>query len=452
MFQFLFRRFSKPSAPPPSARLRLRLGCEMLEDRLTPSAASFYWAGNGSNGYGDPANWYSSGNFDPNHLVPISGDSVFVASGGGFTVPADYTFDWFVASSDFMGTIELQDNTTIGSLYMGGGNLAMVGSSGSGNDLFVTQNFVFTKGNLNSSANTGTVHLQGIPSAAIGTDAGTVITGSTLSVEYGTTLKYAMGTIAFSNQATILTYAGSNFVPIDLDAVQVGQGFIHVNQPLQMTNGAIVFEGYVIQNVDSKIPILVRQTGTLIITKSCAISGTLNVNEPGSASLGMVAGNIVVSNGVGITLEHGLSMSGGTFSSVHPAGYTGARTIYITGNISVSGGTIVELGSNADSQCSAFSVTGNVYFAGGEFKAKVNGTQNSVERDLWICSGKFKIAAAATITPIVLYATPANVVGRTWDVIQATGLFFDATLPATIAGWEFLPVGNGQNLTLRKKP
>ena len=67
--------------------------------------------------------------------------------------------------------------------------------------------------------------------------------------------------------------------------------------------------------------------------------------------------------------------------------------------------------------------------------------------------GKYKIAAAATITPTVLYAMPENVVGRTWDVVFADGGFIDATLPATEVGVsEFLPMGNGKNLTIRKKP
>lgn len=123
----------------------------------------------------------------------------------------------------------------------------------------------------------------------------------------------------------------------------------------------------------------------------------------------------------------------------------------MTEGMTVTGGTI-GLSPNDNTKFCALSVSGDVRFDGGTFKTKVNGTLNSVERDLWICTGRFKIAAAATITPSVQYATPANVVGRTWDVVVADGGFFDNTLPATVAGvWEFLPVGNGTNLTIRKK-
>ena len=130
----------------------------MLEDRLTPSAGVFYWTGATTGGYGDAANWYVNGS--PGHSSPETGDEVYVGNGSvssTFTVPAAYTFAKLATSSSFTGTIGLQDETSVGILYMQGGNIAMVGSSGSGNDFYVTSSFSFTGGNLNSSINTGTV-------------------------------------------------------------------------------------------------------------------------------------------------------------------------------------------------------------------------------------------------------------------------------------------------------
>ena len=161
----------------------------MLEERVNPSPASFYWYGANANGYSDAANWYVPGYHD--HDMPVSGDYLYVGNGmvsSDFTVPAAYTFQSLVTSTAYSGTISLQDETTIDIFYTQGGNIEMVGSSSSGNDLYVAWSLYFTGGNLNSGANLGTVHLTGSSTAGAEAYVGsmyqpTLGLGSTLSAE-----------------------------------------------------------------------------------------------------------------------------------------------------------------------------------------------------------------------------------------------------------------------------
>ena len=133
----------------------------MLEDRLTPSAGSFYWMGVNNKGYSDVANWYKNAD----HSLPLSGDQIFVGNGSvssSFTVPSAYAFSSLTLAASFTGTVTVPDDLSVGSLTISGGNPVQGGSAGAGgNDLFVTQTLSFTGGTLNSGGNFGTVHITG---------------------------------------------------------------------------------------------------------------------------------------------------------------------------------------------------------------------------------------------------------------------------------------------------
>ena len=102
----------------------------MLEDRITPTGASFYWTGATANGYGDVANWYAPGYHD--HDIPVSGDYIFLANGwvtSDVTIPNACAFAGISSSQDYSGTITLQDETSTQTLYFQGGSIGMAGSS-----------------------------------------------------------------------------------------------------------------------------------------------------------------------------------------------------------------------------------------------------------------------------------------------------------------------------------
>ncbi len=400
----------------------------MLEDRLTPSAGTFYWMGANTNGYGDTANWYRNAD----HSLPVSGDQVFVANGSvsnDFTVPSTYTFSGLHLAHGFSGTVSLQDETSVGQLDVYDGSIAMVGSSGSGNDLYVTSSFTFTGGNLNSSSNTGTVHIQGISTATIGTDSGKVTTGSTLKVESGTTLWYANGTIAFGNEAILQSCFGSVIKPSYPDG-DVGD-FVQVNQQLPaprfLVDGEVTLKNNTIQGY------LVTTNGDLRITKSITINGN---NNTGVAALGMNAGKITLTTDITLTLVQGFSMSGGIFQTKEAAGaiYLDELTVHIVGNATVTGGTI-QLYSNTNDEYMRLAVDGDTNVTGGTFLARLDGATDSTRCDSWTCTGIFEFTCAFTITPT---ASQSGISDRSWSVIEAAGGLSGEYDPTTSSGWNFL--------------
>jgi len=128
----------------------------------------------------------------------------------------------------------------------------------------------------------------------------------------------------------------------------------------------------------------------------------------------MLGGEIVIDNGLTLTVENGFTMAGGTFSTVShwEPGLATEETVYIRGNMRVLDGTLTLGFAIAEKQFGAVQVIGDVYFEAGEFKAKVNGTPTSAERDLWTCAGTFTIKAAAKVSPTVLHEPATGVAGR----------------------------------------
>ena len=386
----LFRRRGKSCAPAPSsARPRSRLGCEMLEDRLTPSAGVFYWMGVNNNGFGDTANWYVNGS--PGHSTPESGDWVFVGNGSvsnDFTVPSAFSFYLLNTSSSYTGTIGLQDETSVGALSMNGGNIAMVGSSSSGNDFYVTSSFSFTGGNLNSSTNTGTVHIQGISSATIGNSSTGVTTGSTLSTENGTNLYYSHGAINFANNATIFCHEGTSIQSNYTDALQTDDNFVFINQAT-VTPPPVVVRGYFELMKGSDFGILVERDpaktlgGLLDIRESATIKGSAIIGVPAGPSLGMTDGRIRFSDGVTLTVQQGVGISGGVVQTLGSAN--------LVGSITFAGGTL-DIGSF--SAFGTFAVTGSIWFTGGVYKPDVNGAANNSQCDTGRAPGSFTTAAS----------------------------------------------------------
>ena len=336
---------------------------------------------------------------------------------------------------------------------MNGGNIAMVGSSSSGNDFYVTSSFSFTGGNLNSSTNTGTVHIQGVSTATIGYSSVTVITGSTLSVESGTNLYYSNGSIGFSNAATLHLFAGGSVRPQSLDGTQLGQ-FINANPQGGDQVPMVVEGGTFVAKLSRTQGITVKATGRLELKSDIEIKGNTDDN---TASLKMTGGEIVVNNMATVTVEKGFTIAGGTFStvSVWEPGLATHETVYIEGNMKVTGGTITLGSATATKQFGALQVIGAVVFEGGEFKTKANGSKgdgvpDSVERDLWTCTGKFTMKAAAKVSPSVLHEPSTGVAGRFWEVIVATGKFTDATKPTMSVAWDCAITGTDKKLQFFK--
>ena len=166
----------------------------------------------------------------------------------------------------------------------------------------------------------------------------------------------------------------------------------------------------------------------------------------------MLGGEIVIDNGLTLTVENGFTMAGGTFSTVShwEPGLATEETVYIRGNMRVLDGTL-KLGSAiAEKQFGALQVIGDVYFEAGEFKAKVNGTPTSVERDLWRCTGTFTFIASAKITPTVLYEPITGVAGRFWQVVIATGKFTNTKKPTMSIAWDCAITGDDKILQIFK--
>ena len=416
---------------------------------MVPAASIFVWLGEFAGGYDNSDNWVADGGTD--HPLPVTGDTMIFGVGGGSfdcVIPEAFSFAavWIIA--DYGSTVTLQDNTVIGRLEMHSqdGSIAQLGSSATGYDLFITDWLNFTNGTLNSSSNTGIVHLDSLTFGLIGADNTIVTTGSTFSVENGTTLLYAKGTIAFANDATLSISANCLVDAAVHGSAQVGQGFVNVNQavkpPLDLDKGTLNLE------VDFTRGIVVSGTGILNINKSVSITGPTDINAPISGNLWMFGGAINVKNGVGITLTTGFGMSGGIFQTVDIADTTVAKTVYITGNMTVYGGTI-RLGSVTNSTFGTLSATGNVFFLGGTFETKVNGTTGSFERDLWYSNSTFQYGCAAVISPTVLYSPPGGVVGRNWSVIESRlGLTGDA--PYIDDGWDYLFDNPATKLSVHK--
>lgn len=106
--------------------------------------------------------------------------------------------------------------------------------------------------------------------------------------------------------------------------------------------------------------------------------------------------------------------------------------------------------ATAEKQSGALQVIGDVYFEAGEFKAKVNGTPTSVERDLWRCTGTFTFIASAKITPTVLYEPITGVAGRFWQVVIATGKFTNTKKPTMSIAWDCAITGDDKILQIFK--
>ena len=264
--------------------------------------------------------------------------------------------------SGYTCTETVQDNTSVGTLESASGSIAQLGNSADGYDLNVTNIFAFTGGTLNNTSNTGIVHLKNLTSGYI---YGGTTTGSTLNIESGTTLRYGSGDITFSNSAFIHSLAGSITLPINAND-PVGN-FIKLNAAPPPD----LIEGKFTLTKNDYGAMLVVAGGELIITKTVGISGHVDNNNPTSASLGMNGGKITITNGVGVHVQFGFAMSGGSLNTVIDPALANNQTVYIVGTMSMTGGTI-ELGSATAS--SSLQVTENVFFTGVRSKPRCSVT------------------------------------------------------------------------------
>ncbi len=347
--------------------------------------------------------------------------------------------------TSYAGTVSVQDGTSAGTLMQTSGQINQLGSSSTGYDFYVTQGLNLTGGTFNGTANTGILHLQGVTTGLIGS----VTTGSTLNVEAGTTLQYSNTTISFANEATLHMFAGSYVRPQFLDGSQLGQ-FINANPQGGDQAPMVVEGGTFVAKLSRTQGITVKDTGRVEFKSSIEIKGNAGAS---SKSLLMEGGEISVDNGVTLTVQKGFEISGGTFSTVSgqlPLGFATEETVYIAGDMKVTGGTLTLGSADGLRQFGALQVIGNVVFEGGEFKTKVNGTPTNVERDLWTCTGKFTIKAAAKVSPTVLHEPSGGVAGRFWEVIIADDKFTDATKPTMSTAWDCAITGTDKKLQVFK--
>lgn len=315
---------------------------------------------------------------------------MFVASGGGFTVPADYTFDWFVTSSDFTGTVELQDNTTIGSLYMAGGNIAMVGSPGSGNDLNITVTLNFTGGTLNSSSTLGTVHLTGAngfgATANLNPQSGAITIGSTISLEGLGTATTGAGMSIFLGNYTIKN--GADFNVGDYCDMQVGfTPFLPIPatskvgfETVAVPNGGKPYTGFLIakngfctfvHSFEGKVRVVDK--GAMTVKTGAVVKLTDPVDPAG------VAQSVLVDKTGTLNLENNSTLSvvnliyvAGTFNTVYVADVAN-QTVLIIGELFVDKvGSVIIADAAPANKFNRLTVTGNITLD-GTLKMHVDG-------------------------------------------------------------------------------
>ena len=166
----------------------------------------------------------------------------------------------------YTGTVSTRDNQHPDTLELRIGSIGQLGAADGVNALVVTESFQFTGGTLNNTSTTGVVHLLDLDvDGVIGLGNATVTTGTTLSVESGTTLQYGNGKIGFANEATLHMFAGSFVRPQSLDGTQLGQ-FINANPVPGAVQKPMVVEGSTfIAKLSRTQGITVEATGRLEI-------------------------------------------------------------------------------------------------------------------------------------------------------------------------------------------
>ncbi len=434
MFSRLLGRPSKTSQIAPRlARLKSRLGCEMLEARDVPTA--LYW--NPQSYTADPHvsvanNWTDSNNVRRTNPPTAADDLFFLGYGSpgpGYSnsnaiidSSSGGTFHGIHLVNYYAGTVSLQVATTVDTFEQRYGSIAQ---SGGGLDLFVTNAFTLTGGTLNNTSTLGTVHLRGATGVIQPTYGGPdVEVGSTLSLEsrngIGTTLTQLPGTEWTTNGAGMDIYANCGYELPE----QPGAGPVVVQQRVGKNTAKGILRIYLLgyENVDQSViddRAIWVQGGSLNVTHDATITGLLDPSRNDSPSIQMDSGTIRLKNGTRLTTP-GILMGGGLF--VTTPGATGSTVAIIDGLFAVTGGGII-LGFEIGQQhvFSDLRVTNDFVMAGGTFFAGVDGTANSIKSDRILTDKQMTLRAGAKVSVQVFNPPQGGVSGRAWQVFEATG-------------------------------
>ena len=323
--------------PPRSARLKTRLGCEVLESREVP--AVFNWLGIYAGGYSNTANWYGGGG--AGSQTPKDGDDLyFGTTPQGKTincdVPLPYSFAGVHLVNGYSGTVTVPNGTSVGILEVGTGTLA------TGANLVVTKILSIVGSSITSSSTSGIIHVTGTSSGGAQAIVGSVSNlGTTLSIEGN------------GVQGAKLSLTGGNINTNSNSQIQV------LNHSQSKNSSSIIFNGvFLVDNSTHDV-----QVNSPFTVKGLQIQGTdgvfnaySNITLAGD-NFNLLNGKVFVDDGLHIYLDtqRVLNVASGMLT-------TGNNTVTLHGILDQKGGELI-LGASPN--VSTLHITGKAYFTAG---------------------------------------------------------------------------------------
>jgi hypothetical protein len=456
-------------------RSRFRPRFEALEARDVP--AVFYWMGSGgpTDSTADArveTNWNPHDFSPPRPNVPgpeddvIFTDDVFppwITPGNcyHFGTAGSYRSVSFVGN--YAGTVTLDSGFATGQLNLSspgaisqpasGTDITVVGDSASDPGPYA-DDFIWTKGTLNSTANLANLIVTGSTTTALiaPANAGTVTTKSTLKFLNGATGTINPGTVNFAGgdgmdvgeycsvtvapgqpPATVVLAYTADFDPQGNPRTRTLQ--LHSGSAFTVVSGPFTSQ-FPLQNDGGVFEV---RGGA-----SASFSGTLTYTLTGfpvpffAGSFLQAGGTTRLHGGSTLTAANGAAMWGGELVVDARAG---VGTATVQGNLSVGGGKVWFSLNAVNSQIVAYGtleVTGNVSWSGGTYEPWIDWDRQG-DNCFWHCTGTMTISGSASIVPKPLAWNTTSVAGRTWTVIGSNqGI---TGTPGVSAGYALDPVG-----------
>ncbi len=372
--------------PPRSARMKTRLGCEMLETREVP--AVFNWLGTLEGGYSNPNNWYGGG-LEP----PKSGDDLYfgtVPQGKTIScvVPQAYSFVGVHVINGYTGTVTLQDNTTAGVLEVGSGTLA------AGATLTATKLFSYVGGSITSAATPGIIHVTGTAQtgaaqAIIGSVSNLGCTVDVVGIgAMGAKLNLTGGTINTNNNSCIVV-----------------QGY-----STSKNSSAVAFNGTFFV-VDGTHDVPVNAPFTAKVIQVSGSEGVFNAHSNITTTGGsffLIDGHVNVDGGVDFYLSNSqaLQMDSGFFTILTN---TASLTVKVNGKFTQNSGTVV-LGTsnpNGTANLATLHITGKTELLGGKVQA-ADVVVATLACDLIECDNQIQFGASYVYDIAIPPSVPAG--------------------------------------------
>jgi hypothetical protein len=418
--------------------------------------AMFHWEGKISSDFEDAANWKCVGLYSEEeiyHTVPWAGDTItftvdewnpcnnFREATGG-----DGSEEWAsVTLQPWYGdTVTLATDVSIRGLFLYGGAISQPSS---GTDITVTDEFIWTGGTLNSSANASNLILTG--SSATGTIApasgGTVYLGSNVRLEDGAQATMAEGTIDLNKENLDLVIGtGTRFTvaPGPSKTATLG-GSRHMQiKPLPEGDFTVEEGGRAMLTGGHDN----RGIVTLFANARYDVSGRalddVAYVQFGTAARTFLYGGSHISTGPG----KWVLIDGGILATKWAPSVGSANAHIFTHTLEVISGDIhLNYGDPLEHlDFGTLTVGGNVWWKGGTYHPYVY--EGGIESDLWNATGTFSIDGGS-LAPIAL---DSNFVPTTptpldsWVILQATGGFEDLTTPSFDDDtWSMVPLYEG---------